>query len=1182
MGPTITFLISIAESPGGTDVTLRCQGHLGSDRFQLWRDGELREERNASWQQAEFVLRSVDASRDERSYSFLSGQGPLWSELSELLALVVTGAFPKPSISASASSKISPGTTVTIWCQISPKAPFQEYSFALLEAKSLEPLQWQSPAGDRATFSLLSVTAEFTGSYTCIYCKKTAPHMGSIPSQVLELTVTGQLLRPTLWAEPGLLVTPGTNITLWCSRPKSSLEEVTFTLRKAGTQKPLQQQMQGPHRDKAWCLHSQLCPGAWQDSGALGDMRHCHCDLESGEERCDNRLTGSLPKPSLSALPGLLVEPRMHVTLQCQPPPQTSLSGLTFTLLKVGTPQALQSQSPAGASADFPLLSVRAQDAGNYSCVYHRKMFPYHVSEPSEVLELWVTDALPKPSLSAWPQVTSGANVTLLCQGPSRSSSFVLYKDRDEKILASMQNTQDGAKFFLTHMIPQDSGNYSCSYQLSTNGNLWTQHSDPLQLIVTDPLPRPTLWAVPSPVVPGGADVTLRCQGHLGSDRFQLWKDGEFREERNASWQQAEFMLRSVDAWRDGRSYHCRSGQGPLWSELSEPLALVVTGTSVTIWCQISQKMAYSQGYSFALLEAKSLEPLQLQSPAGFRAIFSLLSVRPEDTGNYSCVYYRKTAPHKGSHPSKMLELIVPGRFPKPTLGAQSSLVVAPGANITLWCSRPKLSSLGEVIFTLWKAGIQKPLQQQTSADLWTSFLLPSVRPEDTGSYSCAYMDHTVSARESEPSEALELVVPGSLPKPSLSALPGLVVEPGMHVTLQCRQPPQTFLSGLTFTLLKVGTPQALQSQSPAGTSAAFPLLSVRAQDAGNYSCVYYERMAPYQVSEPSEVLELWVTDALPKPSFSAQPGPEVASGANVTFLCWGPSWGSRFVLYKEGGEKDLPRIDTSQGGAQFFLTHVNPQDSGSYSCSYQRVTNGSLWTQHSDPLQLTVRDVTLMCQGHLGSDRFQLWSDGELREERNASGQQAEFVLRSVDAWRDGRNYSCRSGQGTLWSKLSEPLALVVTAQLQLWLFHDAVPDWDYSFALLEAKSLECLQRQSPAGLMAVFPFLSVRPGPEVASGANVTLLCWGPSWGSRFVLYKEGDEKTLLSMEASQGGTKFFLTHVTPQDSGSYSCSYKISTNGSLWTQHSDPLQLTVRGERKKPPEPTGGAKDHSLHCP
>ncbi|XP_072463623.1 immunoglobulin superfamily member 1-like isoform X2 [Notamacropus eugenii] len=485
-----------------------------------------------------------------------------------------------------------------------------------------------------------------------------------------------------------------------------------------------------------------------------------------------------------------------------------------------------------------------------------------------------------------------------------------------------------------------------------------------------DPIARPTLWAVPSPVVPKGANMTLRCQGHLESDRFQLWKDGELRDDRNEFWQQADFMLKDVDVLRDAGSYSCRTGQGSLWTEFSEALALVVTGalpkpsisvlpgatisagTTVTIRCQMSPQTP-TQDYNFALLEGKSLELLQRQSPGGTRADFLLLSVRPEDTGNYSCIYYKKTVPHRGSHPSQTLELTVFGQLPRPILWAQTSLMMVPGANITLWCSRPKLSFLQEVMFTLWKAGTQEPLQQQTSSYLWISFLLPSLRPEDTGSYSCTYTYRATSTRRSEHSEAVELVVPGSLPKPSLSALPALVVEPGTHVTLQCRQPLHIFLHGVTFSLIKVGTPQALQSQNPVGNSAVFPLLSVRTQDAGNYSCVYHQRMTPYHVSESIEALVIWVTDALPKPSLSAWP--QVVSGANMTLLCQGPSWSRSFILYKEGDKKILASMNNTQDGTKFFLTHMTTRHSGSYTCSYQLQNNGSLWTQHSDPLQLIV-----------------------------------------------------------------------------------------------------------------------------------------------------------------------------------------------------------------------------------
>uniref|UniRef100_G3VFD2 Ig-like domain-containing protein n=1 Tax=Sarcophilus harrisii TaxID=9305 RepID=G3VFD2_SARHA len=289
------------------------------------------------------------------------------------------------------------------------------------------------------------------------------------------------------------------------------------------------------------------------------------------------------------------------------------------------------------------------------------------------------------------------------------------------------------------------------------------------------------------------------------------------------------------------------------------------------------------------------------------------------------------------------------GKLPRPTLWAQPGLVVVPGTNITLWCSRPSLASPEEVTFTLWKTGTWQPLQNQNSADLWTDFSLPSVRPEDTGSYRCTYKDRTASDAQSEFSEALELVVTGSLPKPSLSALPGLVVEPGKHVTLQCRKPPRSALWRATFTLLKVGSPQPLQSQSTSGISAYFPLLSVRAQDAGNYTCVYSERMTPYQVSEPSDALEIW-------PSLSAWTGLEVASGSNVILLCWGSSWIPRFALYKEGVEGILHSMEAHEDQGKFFLTHVTSKDSGNYSCSYQLGTNESLWKQPSDALELLVR----------------------------------------------------------------------------------------------------------------------------------------------------------------------------------------------------------------------------------
>ena len=39
-----------------------------------------------------------------------------------------------------------------------------------------------------------------------------------------------------------------------------------------------------------------------------------------------------------------------------------------------------------------------------------------------------------------------------------------------------------------------------------------------------------------------------------------------------------------------------------------------------------------------------------------------------------------------------------------------------------------------------------------------------------------------------------------------------------------------------------------------------FPLRSVTVDDTGNYSCVYYQKRAPFHASAPSDLIEIWVT----------------------------------------------------------------------------------------------------------------------------------------------------------------------------------------------------------------------------------------------------------------------------------------------------------------------------------
>ncbi|XP_074163430.1 T-cell-interacting, activating receptor on myeloid cells protein 1-like isoform X1 [Sminthopsis crassicaudata] len=303
--------------------------------------------------------------------------------------------------------------------------------------------------------------------------------------------------------------------------------------------------------------------------------------------------------------------------------------------------------------------------------------------------------------------------------------------------------------------------------------------------------------------------------------------------------------------------------------------------------------------------------------------------------------------------------------LPKPLLGALPRAIVSPGWNVTLRCWQPAQSSLQGLRFALMKVGIAEALQSQSPEGNHTDFSLPYVSTKNTGSYNCLYYEVNAPHRTSEPSESLDLLVTGYLPKPSLLARPSPVVSPGGNVTLWCWRPPQANLQEVKFTLLKAGTLKPLQHQSPAEIQAPFSLLSVREEDAGNYTCFYSETEHPHMMSEPSSVLELLVTGSLPKPLLLVLPGPVIAPGYHVTFQCqqppWSSLWGLTFALFKADIPDPFQQQRPVGTQASFPILVARTQDSGNYSCVYYH----SRTLQHkvsepSDPLEIWVTDSSI------------------------------------------------------------------------------------------------------------------------------------------------------------------------------------------------------------------------------
>ncbi|XP_070627923.1 leukocyte immunoglobulin-like receptor subfamily B member 3 isoform X7 [Bos indicus] len=302
------------------------------------------------------------------------------------------------------------------------------------------------------------------------------------------------------------------------------------------------------------------------------------------------------------------------------------------------------------------------------------------------------------------------------------------------------------------------------------------------------------------------------------------------------------------------------------------------------------------------------------------------------------------------------------------------------------------------------------------------------------------------------------------------------------------------------------------------------------------------------------------------KPSLSALPNPVVTSGGSVTLQCGSRQGFNIFLLTKEGEDKsswNLAGQRSPDGWTQalFPIGPVTPGHGWRFRCyGFYRHTP-RVWSAPSDPLELLVpglsgkpslltpqgpvvtsgQNLTLQCRSDVSYARFVLSKEGQDLPQRPAQRpqeghSQADFPLGPVGTVHGGR-YRCYGGHGlsSEWSAPSEPLELLVAGE-------------------------------ETAGRLRDRPSLSVRPGPSVAPGENVTLLCQSGERTDTFLLSKEGAAHRPLRLrsqdQAGRYQAEFSLSPVTSAHGGTYRCYGSLSTNPYLLSQPSEPLALVVSG--------------------
>nr|XP_054106057.1 leukocyte immunoglobulin-like receptor subfamily B member 5 isoform X3 [Callithrix jacchus]XP_054106058.1 leukocyte immunoglobulin-like receptor subfamily B member 5 isoform X3 [Callithrix jacchus]XP_054106059.1 leukocyte immunoglobulin-like receptor subfamily B member 5 isoform X3 [Callithrix jacchus] len=183
----------------GGSLTLQCRSDVDYDRFALYKDQGVNllqgsgQKFQAGLSQANFTLSPIRVSHggQYRCYGAhnLSSE---WSAPSDPLDILISGQIPdRPSLSVQPNSTVASGENVTLLCQSQGWMD----TFLLTKAGAADaPVRLRSKHQsdkDQAEFPMSPVTSAHAGTYRCYSSHRSNAYLLSLPSDPLELVVSG-------------------------------------------------------------------------------------------------------------------------------------------------------------------------------------------------------------------------------------------------------------------------------------------------------------------------------------------------------------------------------------------------------------------------------------------------------------------------------------------------------------------------------------------------------------------------------------------------------------------------------------------------------------------------------------------------------------------------------------------------------------------------------------------------------------------------------------------------------------------------------------------------------------------------------------------------------------------------------------------------------------------------------
>ncbi|CAI5790772.1 immunoglobulin superfamily member 1-like [Podarcis lilfordi] len=503
----------------------------------------------------------------------------------------------------------------------------------------------------------------------------------------------------------------------------------------------------------------------------------------------------------------------------------------------------------------------------------------------------------------------------------------------------------------------------------------------------------PHIHMSPSWIVSLGGNVTISCWVHLDCWLdFFLHKDGvKINTTRGGYKRKALFHISDVTR-KDGGTYSCHYRM-PLKTYQSEhsnsvelfildpslpkptisPIRMSAIEKNATIQCQSQSPIA-----GFYLQKDEDQMDHKHMETNGTRGSYTISNISRADGGGYRCHYSSESEPFVISEPSDPVELLLEDpSLPIPVISIYPSSFVSLGHSATIQCKTEEESAK----FSLHKAGDPKP-RFLTSPKSNEGELSLNISWEDKGSYRCSYIPQSNLFLHSRHSSPLQLpATDHSLPKPSISLSHDEEVTLGSNVTIDCR----SNATAVRFYFQKYGVAKPVQLIQNNGTVAKFSISNASWEHSGYYSCTYSTLPDCFAISEPSDEVELQLTDPdLARPTISLSPRGPLPLGGNVTLNCQGQ--GVRFKFYRRRDNFVPQLLKNNVDGAHLVISNLSRDDAVGYSCKYSSISE--VFSVSSEIVKLLILDSPLSapvisiqhegCVAHGGQVEIKCESDSE------------------------------------------------------------------------------------------------------------------------------------------------------------------------------------------------------------